>query len=478
MGGDLCVGRVFAVNVGSERLLSGWGRTSPSRARVVAVHDVAETTAVMASPTLRGVLPRGLGRSYGDVAQNAGGIVLDMTGLAGIEALDPQAGTLTALAGTSFAAILERIVPVGWFLPVTPGTRFVTLGGAIANDVHGKNHHREGSIGDHLMCFDLLVPGGEVRTVTAHEDPEIFSATLGGLGLTGVVLRATLRLTRIETSRVRVDTDRASDLDDVMARMEADDDSYRYSVAWIDALATGSRLGRAVLTRGHHALLDDLTAKDLRDPLGYAPRALPSVPPGMPGVITPLTAGAFNAAWYLKAPKSERGRIQPLEPFFHPLDAIGDWNRLYGRRGFVQYQFVVPFGEEKVISQVLASLSAARCASFLAVLKRFGPGHEMLSFPSLGWTLALDLPAAQPALGALLNGFDRLVSQVGGRVYLAKDARLDPAMLSAMYPDLDRWSEVRERLDPHHLLRSDLARRLGLDGVHSRADLVHEGTAG
>ena len=463
------------MNVGTDRLLSGWGRTSPSRGSVVAVHDVAEITEALRSPAARGVLPRGLGRSYGDVAQNAGGVVLDMSGLSGIEALDSPPGTITALAGTSLAAILERIVGAGWFLPVTPGTRFVTLGGAIANDVHGKNHHREGSIGDHLVSFELLAPGGEVRTITAAGDPEIFSATLGGLGMTGIILRATLRLIPIQTSRVRVDTDRAADLDDVMARMDAGDDSYRYSVAWIDALARGSRLGRAVLTRGDHAVLDDLDAKASRDPLGYAPRVLPPVPPGLPGFITPFTANAFNAAWFRKAPRSERGRIQSLAPFFHPLDAIGGWNRLYGRRGFVQYQFVVPFGEESVISEVLATLSAARCASFLAVLKRFGPGHTMLSFPSPGWTLALDLPAAQRGLRPVLNGFDRLVAEAGGRVYLAKDARLDPALIPTMYPDLDRWREVRERLDPQHVLRSDLARRLELDMVPSHATVLLEG---
>jgi FAD/FMN-containing dehydrogenases len=398
-----------------------------------------------------------------------------MVGLSGIEALDAHAGTLTALAGTSLAAILERIVPAGWFLPVTPGTRFVTLGGAIANDVHGKNHHRDGGIGDHVVSFDLLAPGGEVRTVTPTDDPATYEATLGGLGLTGIILRATIRLLSIETSRLRVDTDRVDHLDDLMGRMEANDASYRYSVAWIDALATGSHLGRGVLTRGDHAALGDLDAKDLRDPLGYAPKTLPSIPPGLPGLVTPLTAGAFNEAWFRKAPHCERGRIRPLAPFFYPLDAVGDWNRLYGRRGFVQYQFLVPFGAEAVIYEVLRALSAARCASFLAVLKRFGPGRGMLSFPSLGWTLALDIPAARPSLGGLLDRFDRRVADVGGRVYLAKDSRLDPTLLSTMYPDLDRWREVHARVDPHGLLRSDLARRLELVDVRPRVELSHEG---
>lgn len=459
---------------GSAQLLSGWGRTSPSRARVVAVRDAVEAAAALASSPRRGVLARGLGRSYGDVAQNAGGIVLDMNALSGIEELDVHAGTLTALAGTSLASILERIVPARWFLPVTPGTRFVTLGGAIANDVHGKNHHRDGGLGDHVISLDLLTPGGEVRTVTPTDHPAVFGATLGGLGLTGIILRATIRLLSIETSRVRVDTDRADHLDDLMTRMESDDASYRYSVAWVDALATGAHLGRAVLTRGDNATLGELGPKDQHDPLGFAPKALPSIPPGVPGLVTPFTAGVFNQAWFRKAPRRERGRILPLAPFFYPLDAVGDWNRLYGRRGFVQYQFVVPFGAESVIYEVLRALSAARCASMLAVLKRFGPGRRMLSFPSLGWTLALDLPAAQPALGGLLDRFDRRVADVGGRVYLAKDARLDPALLSTMYPDLERWREVRRDLDPRGLLRSDLARRLDLLDARTRVRLSRE----
>ena len=466
------------MNAGSERLLSGWGRTSPSRARVVEVRELADAATSMASSPPRGVLARGLGRCYGDMAQNAGGVVLDMTPFSGIECLDEQTGTLTALAGTSLGSILARIVPAGWFLPVTPGTRFVTLGGAIANDVHGKNHHVDGGFGDHVVSFDLLAPDGHVHTVTPAQDPALFGVTLGGLGLTGVILRATIRLLPIETSRVRVDTDRVDGLDDLMAQMESEDASYRYSVAWLDALATGRRLGRGVLTRGDHATFGDLAPSDRRDPLGYATKAPASVPSGIPGLVTPFTAGAFNGLWFRKAPRRERGRILPVVPFFHPLDAVGGWNRLYGRQGFLQYQFVVPFGAESVIYEVLRTLSAARCASLLAVLKRLGPGRGVLSFPSPGWTLALDFPSGQPALGALLDRFDRRVADVGGRVYLAKDARLDPSLLSIMYPDLDRWREVRQGIDPLGVLRSDLARRLNLLDVRTQGALSHEGIEG
>jgi len=279
------------------------------------------------------------------------------------------------------------------------------------------------------------------------------------LGLTGVILRATLRLLRVQTSRMRVDTERAANLDDVMARMEARDGAYRYSVAWLDSLASGAHLGRAVLTRGDHAAADELDDAGRAEPLAYALRVLPSVPPSLPAVLTRSTARAFNELWYRKAPRLEQGRVMPLAPFFYPLDAVADWNRLYGRRGFVQHQFVVPFGAESVIQTVLERFARAGCPSFLGVLKRFGPGRGMLSFPIAGWTLALDLPTSHPRLASLLDASDH----EGGRVYFAQDSRLDPALVPSMYPDLERWRAVRERVDPHRRLRSDLQRRLGLD---------------
>ena len=454
-----------------ERLLSGWGRTAPSRATVVRLSDVAAVTTELRSPPRRGVLPRGLGRSYGDVAQNAGGVVLDMTGLAGIETFDEGAGTITALAGTSLDAILRVTVPRGWFLPVTPGTRFVTLGGAIASDIHGKNHHVDGALGDHIAAFDLVTADGVVRSVTSDGDPETFAATVGGMGLTGVITRATIRLLPIETSRMCVDTERAGDLDDLMARMTSGDDRYRYSVAWVDGLARGRALGRSVLTRGDHATLAELGDRWSGEALAFDPRSLPSVPPMMPNVVTPIAARVFNEVWFRKAPRWEHGRITPLAPFFYPLDAVGDWNRLYGPRGFVQYQFVVPFGEESTVRSAIERLAAFGSASFLAVLKRFGPGRGMLSFPIEGWTLALDLPARRGHLSELLDGLDRRVADAGGRVYLAKDARLDPGLLAAMYPELEQAETIRRALDPANVFRSDLARRLGI-GAPARREVL------
>jgi decaprenylphospho-beta-D-ribofuranose 2-oxidase len=438
----------------SSELLTGWGRTAPSAARVVRPRAEGDVVALVAGAPSRGILARGLGRAYGDAAQAAGGAVIDMTALSGIVAVDEHARTVEALAGTSLAALLRALVPRGLFLPVSPGTAQVTLGGAIACDVHGKNHHRDGSLGAHVERLTLATPGGAVEL---GPDSEEFAATTGGMGLTGVVTRATLRLLPIASGRIRVDTDRAADLDELLALMTAGDDAYRYSVAWVDALARGGRLGRGVLTRGDHAEDGELA---------YSPRPALAAPPWAPaGLLNRASIGAFNTLFFHRAPRRERGRLQPLSAFFHPLDGIRAWNRLYGPRGFVQYQVVVPFGSEAVLRELLERLSAAGAASFLAVLKRFGPaGSGHLSFPAPGWTLALDIPAAQPGLARLLDDLDERVAGAGGRVYLAKDGRLRPDLVAAMYPRLGEWRAVRDRLDPGRALRSDLDRRLGLSG--------------
>jgi decaprenylphospho-beta-D-ribofuranose 2-oxidase len=289
------------------------------------------------------------------------------------------------------------------------------------------------------------------------------------MGLTGIILGATLRMLPIETSRVRVVTERAADLDDVMGRMSSGDAGHRYSVAWIDCLAQGRALGRSVLTRGDHARLDELPAAARQDPLRFHPASRLSVPAFVPGLVNRTTARFFNEAWFRKA-KSHATTIEPITGFFHPLDAVRSWNRLYGPRGFVQYQFVVPFSAGAVVEGILERLSSLRLPSFLAVLKRFGPADPgPLSFPMPGWTLALDLPASVGGLAVFLDALDELVAGAGGRVYLAKDGRLRPDLLAHMYPRLGDWMAVRDRVDPHGVLQSDLARRLRLTGQRRAA---------
>jgi len=443
-------------------MLSGWGRTAPSVAKVVAPATETDVAAVF-EHAAGGVIARGLGRSYGDAAQLAGGTVIDARGLGGIGDIDEATGLVTVGAGTSLQDLLDVAVPRGFFAMVTPGTRQVTVGGAIAADVHGKNHHRDGAFCQHVTSLRLVTPAGAM-TVSPSEDPEVFWATAGGMGLTGVVTAATLRLTPIETDQVLVDTDRCGDLDAVMAAMASADDDRRYSVAWIDCMTTGARMGRGVLTRGDHARREDLGDRGAhRAPRSPAASRLkvPLVAPS--GLLNKASIRAFNEAWFRKAPRHRADEPVELGAFFHPLDFVADWNLLYGPRGVVQYQLAVPDAGHDAVRASIELLAASGVPSFLAVLKRFGPADPgVLSFPIQGWTLALDMPVGPPQLPGVLDRLDELVAEAGGRVYLAKDARLDPRHLPSMYPRLGELAALRERLDPSGLLASDLSRRLGV----------------
>jgi decaprenylphospho-beta-D-ribofuranose 2-oxidase len=447
------------------RTLTGWGRTIRSAASVAVARGERDVVAAVRTVGPRGAIARGLGRSYGDAAQNAGGTVVrfEEAGASAME-LDAEAGTVTAWAGTSIDAVLRHVVPHGWFVPVTPGTRFVTVGGAIAADIHGKNHHVDGSFGNHVEALWLQLADGTVEELGPARRPELFWATVGGMGLTGMILRARFRVLPIETSRMLVDTERAADLDDVLARMAEGDARYRYSVAWLDVTVRGSALGRSVLTRAEHAPASALGTRSARDPLAFAPRTRVSAPPWVPnGVLGRWSMRAFNAGWFRKAPAVHVGALQSITSYFHPLDMVHGWNRLYGPAGFVQYQFVVPFGEEAALRAVIERLADAGAPSFLTVLKRFGPGNPApLSFPMPGWTLALDLPAGTSGLGPLLHGLDRVVLDAGGRFYLAKDAHLGERAFRAGYPRFDEWRQIRDKVDPTGTWRSDLARRVGL----------------
>ncbi len=449
---------------GRPELLTGWGRTAPTRATVHRPGDLEQIVAHVTAPSERGVIARGLGRSYGDAAQNAGGDVVSSGNLDNVLSIDVEKGRVTVESGVSLDRLLRALLPLGWFPMIIPGTSYVTVGGAIASDVHGKFRH--GSFADYVDRMRVVTPAGGACTLEPDADADAFWATSGGMGLTGIITEATLQLQPVETSRIVCDTERTTDVDDCMARMLDGDNEYRYSVAWIDCLASGGHLGRAVLSRGNHATLDDLANTDRSKARAYEPRTLLGSPPWLPnGLINLLSARAFNEMWFRKAPRTRHRHVEGIKPFFFPLDGVRDWNRIYGSRGFVQYQFVVPFGAEQVVRTALERFSAARVPTFLAVLKRFEhDSRSLIGFPMPGWTLALDIPTA-PGLADLLDGLDELVVEAGGRVYLTKDARLRAEFLRAMYPGLDAWRDERALLDPDNLMRSDMDRRLDLSGA-------------
>ncbi|WP_411081961.1 FAD-binding protein [Streptomyces sp. cmx-18-6] len=449
--------------------LTGWGRTAPTTAVRFRPRTYEEAAAVIRGRGPRGAIARGLGRAPGDAAQNAGGSVLDMTGLDRVRALDEAAGTVRCDAGVSLDRLLRVLLPHGWCPPAVPGTGRVTVGGAIASDVQGRDHTAAGSLARHVSELDLLTADGDVRTVTPGT--ALFDATTGGLGLTGVILGATLRLKRVSTPLISVSTERAADLDDLLARFTDGGDRLPYASAWIDLLAGGRATGRGVLTRGEHAPPSVLpaharrTMRAGRTPLpGQRDRwsAAPALPDGLLGRTS---VALLNEVRYRSASRARTGELRTAAAFFHPLDALPDVSRLYGgRAGLVRYRFTVGYGQEEALHRVVRRISARRCPAFRAELQRFGaPDPGWLSLPaSPGWALALDLPAALPGLGRFLDGLDEEVAAAGGRVCLAKDSRMRPETAAAMYPRLAEFRELRAELDPAGAFRSDLARRLGL----------------
>lgn len=384
--------------------------------------------------------------------------MIDCTALDGPIDLDGASGVVRVGAGTSIADLLGAVVPSGWFLPVTPGTRHVTIGGALAADVHGKNHHRDGSFARYIDRFSLLSAAGELREVTRTD--ELFGATAGGMGLTGVILDADIRLLPISSPLMRVETERFDTIERVMEAMDATDAEHRYSVAWVD-LAPRTR-GRGVLQQGDHAH-DDEVPQRKRSKTSIGGGALATVPPVVPNLVNRASVRAFNELWYRKAPRRPRTTFDSISSFFYPLDALGDWNRLYGRKGFLQHQFVVPFGREDVLLDVAERLTRAPVPVSLAVLKRLGPADGgPLAFPIAGWTIAADMPAGDAGLGPYLDALDELIAAAGGRVYLAKDARMRREAFRAMYERIGEWQASRALADPHGWFRSDLSVRLGL----------------
>lgn len=423
---------------------SGWGRSHRARgdlARPERRADLARICAETPAPAI------GMRRSYGDAATNDAGRAIDMTRLDRMTGFDPDAGLLEVEAGTRLGEIAAALAPRGWLPAVLPGTGFATVGGAIAQDVHGKNHHHAGSFGQHVECLTLLQGGA---TVEVAPGTDLFLATLGGLGQTGVIVSARLRLMRVPGAAMEVRETRAAHWSDHLAALERSDAPY--CVGWIDATATGATLGRGIVEEARHSA----------GPVAAQTRAR-KVALDAPGLaLSAPVVRAFNAAYFNRIPPAGRTRLRALPDFFFPLDRLHDWNRLYGKRGFHQFQCVVPPGAAKALREMLEAVAASGLASPLAVLKRMGPGRAgMLSFPMAGWTLAIDFPNG-PAARDLIARLEAMALAAEGRIYLAKDALAAPATIRAMYPELGAWAHEAARADPQGYLATDLVRRLQL----------------
>lgn len=465
----------------SEATLHGWGRTAPTRAQVLSTEDldtivdavkqVADDNADKPDHLKRGVIARGMGRSYGDPAQNAGGLVIDMQRFNKIHSIDPDTALVVVDGGVTLDQLMKAALPYGLWVPVLPGTRQVTIGGAIGPDIHGKNHHSAGSFGDHVVSMDLLVASGEILTLKpegSQDDPdgELFWATVGGMGLTGIIVQATIRMTKTETAFFIADGDLTSNFDETIEfHADGSETNYTYSSAWFDAISPEPKLGRAAISRGNLATLDqlkELSPKLAKDPLKFSAPQLVTVPDIFPNfTMNKLTMKAVGQAWWLKSGEY-RDQVQNLTQFYQPLDLIGEWNRGYGSRGFLQYQFVVPREATSELKSIVRSIQASGHYSALNVFKLFGEGNRApLSFPMPGWNICVDFPI-KPGLGHFLDELDKRVLDFGGRLYLAKESRTSAEKFHQMYPQMQSWLDTRNQIDPTGVFASDMSRRLEL----------------
>ena len=404
-------------------------------------------------------LPQGNRRSYGDACLfDRVSSTLSLDHLLGF---DPQRGLLRAEVGITLEEIIRFALPRGWFLPVTPGTKFPTLGGCIAADVHGKNHHVDGTIGHFVDELEMVLADGSWVRCSRAELPDLFRATLGGMGLTGFIYAATLQLRKVDSAYIQMRSIKTVNFAEACRIFAETSDAYTYSVAWIDCLARGGSLGRSIVMLGNHAPAG--AVEPSRAFRLHAEGRL-SVPFFFPGIaLNTWSVKAFNALYYRRQLRRQVDSLVHYDPFFYPLDAVGHWNRIYGRRGFLQYQFVIPFADgQQIMTQVLERIAGRGIASFLAVLKTMGPQEGLLSFPMPGYTLALDIPLRDPQIIPFLRDVNRIVLQAGGRNYLAKDAILEREEFAAMYPRLEEFKQIKRRYDPDDIFRSAQSERLGI----------------
>ena len=436
------------------RHCAGWGRTTTATVPMFEPTTVTALRKAVSDRAVTSVLAFGGGRSYGDNAVNSNGAAIATRSLNRVVSFDEQSGELVCEAGITYRQLVEKYLPKGFVVPVSPGTSFATIGGAIANDVHGKNHDHAGSLGLHVNWLDLICADGSILRASMGQNQPQFLATIGGLGLTGIIAQVSINLDRIGTDSVVVQEHRITDLDDFMEQLATARAHARYSVGWIDLLKKGSGLGRGILE----------TADLSSGIVGYRPRRRLRVPITLPGgVLNSQTVRIFNSLYYRRIPPAGRERVISYDQFTYPLDAIQDWNRIYGSRGFFQFQCVLPEEESsRGLQRLLDIITRAKAASFLAVLKTLGsPGIGLLSFPIRGFTLALDIPRKSGSL-EIMQDLEKATLDHGGRVYLAKDAVLSSSGFRKMYPKIQQFAAMLEQLDPERRFQSDMAVRLGL----------------
>ncbi len=435
--------------------MSGFGGFPIVQGERLLVRDEAEAReAVVADGPL---IPQGNCRSYGDAC--LGPRVASVRPMARVLSLDENEGVLRAEAGVTMGEVIDAVLPRGWFPPVTPGTMHCTLGGCVAADVHGKNHHVDGSFGRFVESLSMILPNGDAARCSRSERPELFQATIGGMGLTGIVVEVELRLRRVRSGYIDQRATRVRNLDECCDALEGALGEATYSVAWLDCIAGGASRGRGILLTGEHSDAEGLPGSG--DPLAPARRRAKRVGPIRLGrVLNRYSIRLFNELYY-RVPRASAA--VSFEPFFYPLDVLDGWNRLYGKRGFLQYQFVVPFENgREVLREALDRIDRGTPGIFLAVLKTFGEQEGLLSFPMPGYTLAADIPRRGSKLEATLRDVNRLVCEAGGRIYLAKDAILDARDFETMYPRHEEFRAICAEVDPEGRFRSSLSDRVGL----------------
>jgi decaprenylphospho-beta-D-ribofuranose 2-oxidase len=442
--------------------LSGWGNYPKQTCLACQPADRQALQQSLADSADATFISRGLGRAYGDSALIAApGIVISQTWLNRFISFDATTGILECEAGVSFAEIIQFFLPRGWFLPTTPGTKFVTVGGAIAADVHGKNHHQVGSFGRFVLQLRLLLSDGSEVVCSPQERSEIFWATIGGMGLTGIITTARIQLARTPTAYVKVNYRRTANLDDTLRVFSEADHQHQYSVAWIDCLARGESLGRSVVMLADDAALDDLPLEKRDEPLVLPRKTALDMPINCPSILmAPWSTRIFNKLYY--AVHGDSTKVVDFDSFFYPLDRIAQWNRLYGRRGFAQYQAWFPRASSaRGLAELLERIAATQRASFLAVLKSCGERDDaLLTYLEPGHTLALDFPYTGDDLQVVFSQLDQILLLHGGRLYLAKDSMTTAETFHEMYTRLQEFRDLKATIDPHNRFNSSQARRL------------------